>query len=182
MTSSTSRVERRPITSKDADTPLRTSRITSEVAGRDMTDWFAKYVRGVEPLPYEDALSGVGLRLVRSLQGQPYTAGIVIDRDDRQALRLGSLQSDSAAEHAGLQQGDLLLTIGGTSVARDNWSSTLNRYKQGDRIPVTVRRFRRTVELTLQLGPPELYEYRIEEIPDASAEAKRLRAAWLDAR
>ena len=157
-------------------------RMTSEVAGRDMTDWFAKYVRGVEPLPYEDALSGVGLRLVKSPQNQPYTAGIVIDRDDRQALRLGSLQSDSVAEHAGLQQGDVLLTIGGTPVARDNWAATLNRYKQGDRIPITVRRFRRTMELTLQLGPPELYEYRIEEIPNASSEAKRLRAAWLDAR
>ena len=158
------------------------ARITSEVAGRDMTDWFAKYVRGVEPLPYEDALSGVGLRLVKAPQSQPYTAGIVIDRDDRQALRLGSLQSDSAAEHAGLQQGDVLLWLGGTPVARDNWAATLNRYKQGDRIPITVRRFRRTMELTLQLGPPELYEYRIEEIPNASAEAKRLRAAWLDAR
>jgi predicted metalloprotease with PDZ domain len=81
-----------------------------------------------------------------------------------------------------MQQGDVLLTIGGTPVARDNWFSTLNGYKQGDRIPVTVRRFHRTVELTLQLGPPELYQYRIEEIPSASAEAKRLRAAWLDAR
>jgi len=158
------------------------ARITSEVAGRDMTDWFAKYVRGVEPLPYEDALSGVGLRLVKSAQSQPYTAGIVIDRDDRQVVRLGSLQSDSAAEHAGLQQGDVLLTIGGTPVARDNWAATLNRYKQGDRIPITVRRFRRTTELTLQLGPPELFEYRIEEIPNASADAKRLRSAWLDAR
>ena len=158
------------------------ARITSEVAGRDMTDWFAKYVRGVEPLPYEDALSGVGLRLVKSPRGQPYTAGIAIDRDDRQVFRLGSLQPDSAAEHAGLQQGDVLLTIGGTPVARDNWAATLNRYKQGDRIPITVRRFRRTMELTLQLGPPELYEYRIEEIPNASSEAKRLRAAWLDAR
>src|SRR5258708_32453258 len=32
----------------------------SEVAGRDMTDWFAKYVRGVEPLPYDDALGSAG--------------------------------------------------------------------------------------------------------------------------
>jgi predicted metalloprotease with PDZ domain len=158
------------------------ARIASEVAGRDMKDWFAKYVQGIEPLPYEDALSGLGLRLVKSVQSQPYTAGIVIDRDDRQALRLGSLQSDSAAEQAGLQQGDVLLTIGGTPVSRDNWAATMNRYKQGDRIPISVRRFRRTVELTLQLGSPELYEYRIEEIPNATAEARRLRAAWLDAR
>jgi predicted metalloprotease with PDZ domain len=156
------------------------ARVTSEVAGRDMTDWFARFIRGVEPLPYEEAFAAVGLRLVKMAESQPYTAGIVIDKEDRQSLRLGSLETDSSAEHAGLQEGDVLLTIGGMSVSRDNWFSTLNRYKQGDRIPVTVRRFRRTLELTLLLGPPDLYKYRIEEIPRAAAEAKRLRTAWLD--
>lgn len=156
-------------------------RVTSEVAGHDMTEWFAKYVRGVDPLPYDEALANVGLHLIKSIESQPYTAGIVIDREDRQ-VRLGTIETDSPAERAGLQQGDLLVSIGGTPVSRDNWFSTLNRYKQGDRIPVSVRRFRRTVDVTLQLGPPELYNYRIEEVPNAPAEARRLRAAWLEAR
>jgi predicted metalloprotease with PDZ domain len=157
-------------------------RVTSEVAGRDMTDWFARYVRGVEPLPYDEALAGVGLRLVKTVASQPYTAGIVIDRDERQSLRLGSVRTDSPAERAGLQQGDILLSIGGTTVSRDNWFSALNRYRQGDHIPIGVRRFRRNVDLSLQLGPPEIYDYRIEELPNASEEARRLRAAWLDAK
>jgi predicted metalloprotease with PDZ domain len=156
------------------------ARVTSEVAGRDMTSWFAKYVSGVEPLPYDEAFAAVGLRLVKSAKKQPYTAGIGVDREDRESLRLGSLETDSPAEHAGLQQGDVLLTIGGTAVTRDNWVTTLNRYKQGDQVPVTVRRFRRTMDLTLQLGPPELYDYRLEDIPDAAGEAKRLRTAWLE--
>lgn len=157
------------------------ARVTSEVAGRDMTEWFARYVRGVDPLPYDEAFGSVGLQLVKSVQSQPYTAGIVIDREDRQ-LRLGTLETDSPAERAGLQQGDLLVSIGGIPVSRDNWFSTLNRYRQGDRIPVSVRRFRKTLDLTLQLGPPELYNYRIDEVSNAPAEARRLRAAWLEGR
>ena len=155
------------------------ARVVSDVAGRDMTDWFAKYVRGVESLPYDEALAGAGLRLVKSAASQPYTAGIVVDQQERQTLRLGALRTDSAAERGGLQQGDVLLSIGGTSVSRENWLSTLNRYKQGERIPVTVRRFRQTMELNIQLGPPELYDYRIEEVPNASPEAKAVRAGWL---
>jgi predicted metalloprotease with PDZ domain len=155
------------------------ARVVSEVAGRDITDWFAKYVRGVEPLPYDEALGAAGLRLAKTPSSQPYTAGIAIDRDERQSFRLGALRTDSPAERGGLQQGDVLLTIGGSSVSRDNWLSVLNRYKQGDRIPVTVRRFRQTVELSIQLGPPELYDYRIEEMPNASAEEKAIRAKWL---
>jgi len=157
------------------------ARIVSEVAGRDINDWFAKYVRGVDTLPYDDALGAVGLRLIKAPASQPYTAGIVIDRDDRQTLRLGALPTDSPAERAGLQQGDVLVSIGSTTVSHENWFSTLNRYKQGDRVPVTVRRFRRTVELSIVLGLPDLYEYRIEEIPNAPAAAKMIREAWLGA-
>jgi predicted metalloprotease with PDZ domain len=153
--------------------------VVSEVAGRDMTDWFANYVRGVEPLPYDMALGAAGLVLVKTPSSQPYTAGIAIERDERQSFRLGAIRTDSPAERGGLQQGDVLLTIGGSSVSRDNWISVLNRYKQGDRIPVTVRRFRQTVELTIQLGPPEVYDFRIEEIPNPSAEEKAIRAKWL---
>jgi predicted metalloprotease with PDZ domain len=80
-----------------------------------------------------------------------------------------------------LQQGDVLVSIGSTTVSHENWFSTLNHYKQGDRVPVTVRRFRRTVDLSIVLGLPDLYEYRIEEIPNAPAAAKMIREAWLGA-
>jgi predicted metalloprotease with PDZ domain len=155
------------------------TRVVSDVAGRDMTAWFAKYVRGVEPLPYDEAFASAGLRLVKSPASQPYTAGIVIDRDDRQTLRLGPLQTGSPAERAGLQQGDVLVSIGSTNVSRENWLFILNRYKQGDRVPVSVRRLRRTLELRIQLGEPDVFNYRIEEIPNAMPAAKAIREAWL---
>ncbi len=154
--------------------------VVSKVIGSDMNGWFAKYVRGVETLPYDEAFSGVGLRLIRTPSHDAYTAGITLEGQDRDAPRLGTLRTGSAAEQAGLQQGDVLLSIAGTPVSRGNWLAMLNRYKQGDRVQVSVRRFRRTLDLTIQLGAPDVYDYRIEEIPTAAAEAKRLRAAWLD--
>jgi predicted metalloprotease with PDZ domain len=153
-------------------------RIVSDVAGADMDNFFAKYVRGVEPLPYEEALAAVGLRLVKTPSSQPYTAGIVIDREGP-GVRLGALWNDSPAERAGMQQGDLLLSVGGTPVSRDNWVFTLNRYRQGDRVPVSVRRFRQDLNLTMELGPPEMYDYQIREMPNPSPEARSLRRAWL---
>jgi predicted metalloprotease with PDZ domain len=156
------------------------ARVVSEVAGSDMTDFFTRYVRRTETLPYAEALATVGLRLVKAPGNQPYTGGIVLDPEDRQGLRLGSLRTGSAAERAGLQQGDVLVEIGGEPVTRENWRSALNRFKQGDRVPVTLRRFRRMFELSLQLDAPEMYVYRIEENPNASAESRSLRVAWLN--
>jgi predicted metalloprotease with PDZ domain len=154
--------------------------VVSEVAGTDMTDFFARYVRGTETLPYEEALAGVGLRLVKSPANQPYMAGIVMDPEDREGMRLGAVRTGSPAERGGLQQGDVLTEIGRTPVTRYNWRSILNRFKQGDRVPVSVRRFRETLELTIQLDAPETFVYRIEENPGASAQSKALRAAWLN--
>jgi predicted metalloprotease with PDZ domain len=154
--------------------------LVSAVSRMDMSDFFFYQIGRTDPLPYDEALAGVGLRLIKSPAAQPYTGGIVIDQQDRQALRLGALRTGSPAELAGLQQGDTLLSIGGIPVARENWNSTLNRFKQGDRVPVTLQRFRQTIELTMQLGAPELYVYRIEEDPNASPQSKAIRAAWLN--
>jgi len=154
--------------------------VVSEVAGTDLADFFAKYVRGTETLPYDEALGGVGLRLVKSPANQPYTAGIVLDPEDRQGMRLGALRTGSPAERGGLQQGDVLMEIGGISVARENWRSILNRFKQGDRVPISVRRLRQTLDLSIQLDTPEAFVYRIDEERGASAQSKALRAAWLN--
>jgi predicted metalloprotease with PDZ domain len=154
--------------------------VVSEVAGMDMNGFFEKYIRGTEQLPYDQAFAAIGMRLLKSPANSAYTGGIVIDQQDRRGLRLGSLRVNSPAERGGLQEGDVLVSIGGTPVARENWSATLSRFKQGDRVPITVRRYRQTLDLAIQLDGPDTFNYRIEEDPNASAQAKALRAAWLN--
>ena len=46
-------------------------RVTSQVAGTDMSQFFARHVRSTERLPYEEALAYVGLRLVKSPASPP---------------------------------------------------------------------------------------------------------------
>ena len=41
-------------------------RVAQEVAGFDLSAFFTRYVRGVEPLPYDEAFEQVGLRLIKS--------------------------------------------------------------------------------------------------------------------
>lgn len=45
-------------------------RMASAVAGSDLSDFFARHVRGVEVLPYDEALAYVGLRLAKTAGGQ----------------------------------------------------------------------------------------------------------------
>src|SRR5215467_2743860 len=74
--------------------------VVSRIAGTEMSGWFAKYVLGVERLPYDESLAAVGLRLVATPARQSNTAGIALDRRDSQNARLGTLRTGSPAEEA----------------------------------------------------------------------------------
>lgn len=154
-------------------------RVAAEVAGFDLSEFFARHVRNVDVLPYEEALGYVGLRLTKELKGEPYNGGLGLSGEIEQGLVIASVRQGSPAEDAGLQADDELLKVGGNKVTIENWLRALNRYKQGGRVPVVVKRDRQTIQTTIVLGEPDRFEYRIEERNDASAEQKTLRAAWL---
>ena len=93
---------------------------------------------------------------------------------------MSALPTDGPAARFGIQQGDQLVSIAGSLVTRNNWQSALERFRPGDRVKVQVERFGRTVDVELVMAAPANFTYRLEEIPNASAEAERLRASWLN--
>jgi predicted metalloprotease with PDZ domain len=154
-------------------------RVASEVGGFDLGTFFGLYVRGVATLPYDEALGFAGLSLVREPARQPYNGGVGVDWENKTGLTIGVVRPNSPAENAGLQQGDEIISLGRKNVARENFLVSLARYKQGDRVPLVVKRDRRTIQATLVLGPAERFEYRIEERKDVTPQQQALRAAWL---
>lgn len=154
-------------------------RAVSDVAGADFHPFFERYVRGTEIPPYDEALAVAGLRLVRAPAPQAFTAGITLDPSNSESLTITAVRNNSPAENAGLDQGDVLVAIGGTNVSRDNWQTTLSRYTEGARVPFVVRRNGHAQTALVTLGSPERYEYRIEEKRDASPGEQTTRNAWI---
>jgi predicted metalloprotease with PDZ domain len=152
-------------------------RIVSRRSGYDFSDFFKRHVRDVELLPYDEAFGHVGLRLVKTQSKEPFDAGLAVDFEDRKAI-VKFVISNSPAEDAGLQAKDQIVSLAGKNVGED-WQKTLARFKPGDRVPVTAKRDRRTINTNLVLRQPERFDYRIEERSDATAEQKALRAGWL---
>jgi len=148
------------------------------VAGSDLSDFFKRYVRGVETPPYEEAFAQVGLRFVRTARA-PVTLGITGDENEAVNFKIASLRPDSPAAAAGLQVGDVITTFGENRFTAKNFSKVLARYKPGERVLVSFLRGTRPMSTTITLGGPQLFDFRIEEDANASAEAKALRAAWL---
>jgi len=153
--------------------------MVSEVAGADMSDFFKRYVRGVEAPPYEEAFAQVGLRLV-SKPRQPVSIGISADETDATNFKIARVRPNSPAADAGWDAGDKVLSIGGIRITPNNFLKIVGRYKPGDRVNVTLQRGGRPILTTIIMGEPQLMNYRIEEIADAPSAAKALRAAWLN--
>jgi len=152
--------------------------VASEVAGQDLNDFFKRYVRGVETLPYEEAFAQVGLRFI-SEPRLPVAVGISADENETAVFKISRIRPDSPASQAGLDVGDVITSFGGTKLSPANFVKTLGRYKPGDRVALTVQRGQRTIPITITLAAPQILNYRIEENPNASVEMKTLKAAWL---
>jgi predicted metalloprotease with PDZ domain len=153
-------------------------RTVSDVLGSDMSDFFRRYVRGVETPPYEEAFAKVGLKFIREPRG-PVTVGISADENVKNNFKIADVRPNSPAAIAGLEEGDVITSFGGVKLTPANLVRTVNRYKPNDRVPVVLQRDGKIVRVTITMGEPLLFNYRIEEDPNASAEAKALRAAWL---
>jgi predicted metalloprotease with PDZ domain len=151
--------------------------MVSEVAGTDMSDFFKRYVRGVQSPPYEEAFAQVGLRFAYELRP---TLGITSDDSDTTNFKLGRVRPNSPAAEAGWEAGDKIVTVEGVKITPDNFFKVAARYKPGDRIKVALQRGTRTIQTTIVMGAPQIADYRLEVISDASKEAKALRAAWLN--
>lgn len=153
-------------------------RVVSQVSETDFSDFFKRYIRSVEVLPYEEAFSYGGLRLVKTQAKEPFDAGLSLEFEDETAM-IENVRNGSPAEDAGLQAADEIVSLAGRAPTKQSWLKTLARYKPGDSIPITVKRDRRTIKTNLVLKEAERFEYRIEEDPRATAEQKGLRNAWL---
>jgi predicted metalloprotease with PDZ domain len=154
------------------------ARMVFRVSGSDADDFFKRYVRGVERLPYDEALAAVGLRLVRSA-GSPVGIGVTGDEDEPVNFKIAAVRPDSPAADAGLQVDDVIASMGGAKLTTTNFFKVLARYKPGDRVMLSVIRDGRTMAREIILGAPQVFDYRVEEEASATAAAKAMRAAWL---
>jgi predicted metalloprotease with PDZ domain len=90
------------------------------------------------------------------------------------------VRPNSPAVDAGWEDGDKILTAGGTRItSAAQFIKMVGRYKPGDRVNVTLERGSRIIQTTIVMGEPQLMDYRIEEMSNAPVEARALRQKWM---
>lgn len=147
------------------------------ITGADFTDFFSRYVAGVEELPYDDALRGIGLRLVRSTT-QVASIGFQVGRRRGGIPVVVSVESDSEAARQGIAPGDAVMQLNAKPAGAD-FEMQIAAMRPGDTARLTIRSARGERDIKVKLTTREREHYSIEDLPQITSAQRARRAAWL---
>lgn len=162
--------------------------IASEIAGEDLTEWFAGSVDLTKELDYGQALNYLGLEMT----GAPAerTGREASDRDRERegsawlGARLGgdgdvtSVDVDSPAYEAGINVGDELIAINNERVSGDA-NRVLGLFDVGSDVEVLIARRGQLRKLTMTLSPRTSASWSMRVVKEPSDEQKQRLAMWL---
>jgi predicted metalloprotease with PDZ domain len=160
-------------------TPEQFYRVMSEVAGIDLTAFFAKVAETTEELEYTEALDYFGLRF-KPVETNGARAFIGANtRMDNGRLIVANVPRGTPAIESGLNVDDEILAIDDVRVRADGLVARLEAYQPGDSVQLLVARRDRLTRLDVTLGKDPGRPWRLEMRSDATEEQKQRVRAWL---
>ncbi len=153
-------------------------RLTAEeIAGGSFEEFFRKYVKNAEPLPYESVFARAGL-LLEQQEIVRAELGFSFERDASGKAVVRTVAPGSTAERAGLLVGDEISEWNGEGIPRrvEAW---LHGKKPGEVLKLRVLRDERPAEIALNLGGRTSSLFTIAEDPQAAPKPRAIRDGLL---
>ncbi|MEM7716487.1 MAG: M61 family metallopeptidase [Cyanobacteria bacterium P01_A01_bin.68] len=151
--------------------------IIESVAGTDLTEFFQRYVHGIEELPFNEYLEPFGLKLIADTTSQPFLGIKVVSNSGKESIKF--VEYASPAQIAGIDAGDELLAIDGIKVTGKQLSERLNDYQPQDTIEITVFHQDELRNYSVTLDEPRANKYEVVPIKKPSAAQKENFANFL---
>jgi predicted metalloprotease with PDZ domain len=164
-------------------------RMASELAGRDLSDFFARYVDGTQDPPLQALLAEFGVELhLRAAAGPADRGGRALEGPPPRCALGARVAADQSLQHvvpggpagrAGLSAGDTLVALDGIKGSAEILTAILRRHQPGDALDIHA--FRRdelmSFRVTLDAAPEDTAFLRLD--PKAGAACAARRIAWL---
>jgi predicted metalloprotease with PDZ domain len=147
------------------------------VAGGSFEEFFAKYVAGADPFPYQQILGLAGLTL-RTVEQRRPSLGFFVEHEANGPFVMGQVDPEGLAAVAGLRTGDVILSWNGGEVPKraDRW---LQEQKAGDLLKLRVRREDKEIAIEFRLGEIKETLCLVGEDAHAGEKARHIREGIL---
>lgn len=157
-------------------------KVASEVAGVDLTAWFAEVADGTSEVNYSDALQWLGLRFKPAPDKAAAAWLGVRTRVDGGRLLVSELRRGTPAAQAGLDVDDEIIAIDEFRVRADQLQNRLERYRPGQQVSLLVARREELRRIPVTLGSEPADTWQLEPDPGASSGQQAQRTSWLQGR
>ncbi|MGE3468069.1 MAG: M61 family metallopeptidase, partial [Pyrinomonadaceae bacterium] len=163
-------------------TPEDYQRISEMMAGKNLDDFFAKYVRGTAEIDYDAIVNGVGLQLKETTPNASRAyLGADTAEDGNGRLNIRSVPAGTPAFEQGLNTSDQIVAIDGYRASQTFLQSYLGQKKPGDVVRLSIFRFDKLRDIEFKLGSNERREYSFAPVVKPTEEQKRLYREYLNA-
>jgi len=146
-------------------------------AGKNLDDFYAKYINGLNPVDYNHYLGFAGYRISDELADNNDPALGLTFVANIPRLIVATVTRNSAAWKDGINVNDEIIAIDDEPVTEAG--KLLTGKKVGDKIKVTLIRDGLSMEIPVTLLKSTKVKYKIEELPNPSAEQLAVRKKWL---
>ncbi|WP_259068309.1 M61 family metallopeptidase [Mucilaginibacter sp. X4EP1] len=145
-------------------------------AGKNLDDFYKKYINGLTPIDYNKYLGYAGYKIIDELaDSNDPTLGVNIARDGKKIVT--TVLRGTAAWIDGVNVGDQLVSVDGTPVT--DVTTMLNGKKVGDKASVSVLRDGLPLTLEVTLLRNNKVKYKVQELPDVTPQQLVVRKKWL---
>jgi predicted metalloprotease with PDZ domain len=154
--------------------------VSRATGGKSFTEFARRYIDGRDPFPLDSVLPLAGLRAVTDTIREPRLG--VTTATDSTGVRVATVSNGGAGAAAGLQAGDIIVSIGDVRVADDaSFDAFRSRYTGSaeQTLPVVIRRGAATTTLQLPVRLFPRVRTRVIPLDNASAKAVRIRGGIL---
>ena len=146
-------------------------------AGKNLDGFYAKYINGLNPVDYNHYLGFAGYKISDELADNNDPALGLTFVANIPRLIVATVTRNSAAWKEGINVNDEIIAIDDEPVTEAG--KLLTGKKVGDKIKVTLIRDGLSMEIPVTLLKSTKVKYKIEELPNASAEQLAVRKKWL---
>jgi predicted metalloprotease with PDZ domain len=152
-------------------------RVIESVAEIDLTNFFDRYVHGLDELPLDRALADFGLRLVTNADEGNLPPFIGLMLKEQETVKF--VAAASPAERAGINVGDQLVAIDGLRITSEQFSGQLKDYAAGDTVRLTIFHQDLLSEVAVMLEAAKPTQYFVVPIEHPTIEQQQQFIGWL---
>jgi predicted metalloprotease with PDZ domain len=160
-------------------TETQLQQIIESIANQDLTEFYDRYIHGVEELPFNDYLAAVGIELKPVNTNNIPSLGIIVKSEHGREM-IKSVASNSPAQLAGVDPGDELLAIDEFKISADQLTDRLKSYQVGQQIELTIFHADRLITVPIILAPSQPDRYQLYQIEHPTDLQCQLFKAWVN--